>query len=191
MPTLRIIAGPNGSGKSTLSASEYFGANTNLIDPDAIARNMNSVDPAQAAIAAGRAAILLAKQFLEQRADFTVETTLAGNGQLKLLQDAQDVGYRIEVLFIALDQAEMNIDRVKQRTSRGGHDVPDDDIRRRYSRSLANAPKALRAADMSVVFDNAGLEPTEILRLKNGAIVWELPGPHPPWIQDLKRALSA
>ena len=154
-----------------------------------IARNLNSANPAEAAIAAGREAILMARKFLEQRASFTIETTLAGNGQLLLLREAKQAGYQVEVLYIALDNAEMNLDRVQLRMSRGGHDVPDEDVRRRYKRSIANAPKALLAADVGIVFDNSGSEPAPMLRLKSGLIIWESQGPTPLWVADLKRAL--
>jgi predicted ABC-type ATPase len=88
-----MIAGPNGSGKSSITASPHFDAKRNLIDPDAIAKAMNKTDPAQAALAAGRLAILLARQFVEQRESFAVETTLAGNGQLQLLGEAKRAGF--------------------------------------------------------------------------------------------------
>ena len=88
MPTLTMIAGPNGSGKSSITASRYFGPAQNIVDPDAIAKAMNPGDPAQAALAAGRQAILRARESVSRRESFAVETTLAGNGQLALLSDA-------------------------------------------------------------------------------------------------------
>jgi predicted ABC-type ATPase len=190
MPTLTMIAGPNGSGKSSITASRYFEPGPNLIDPDAIAKALNPANPTLAALAAGRQAILSARSFVERRESFAVETTLAGNGQLALLGEAKRAGFEVKVFYIATENADVQVERVRLRLSLGGHDVPEDDIRRRYERSLANAPKALQIADSGVVLDNSGLKPAEILQLKNGAIVWEHPGPHPAWIQDLKRALS-
>lgn len=191
MPTLTMIAGPNGSGKSTITAAGSFGETSNLIDPDAIARTMNPDDPAQAALAAGRQAILRARSFVEQRVSFSVETTLAGNGQLMLLAEAKRAGFEINVFYVALTRVEMQVDRVQIRISQGGHSVPPDDIRRRYERSLANAPKALRMAHLGIVFDNSGLEPAPVLRLKDGVIIWEQPGAIPAWVVGLKLALTS
>ena len=98
-------------------ASGALGPNPKVIDPDAIAQAMNSADPAQAALSAGRQAILLARQFLERRESFAAETSLAGNGQLALLKDAKQAECGVNVLYIALARAEMQINRVLLRTT--------------------------------------------------------------------------
>ena len=84
----------------------------------------------------------------------------------------------------------MQINRVLLRTTQGGHNVPADDIRRRYERSLANAPKALLLADSGIVFDNSGFEPVPMFRLTEGRIIWEHQGVKPAWVTSLKLALT-
>lgn len=75
MPTLTVVAGANGSGKSTLT--KLSANNTPLIDPDAIAREIDPADPSSAAISACRQALILAQQYVQSGQSFVVETTLA------------------------------------------------------------------------------------------------------------------
>lgn len=93
MPTLTVIAGPNGSGKSTLTSSILFKGS--LIDPDAIARRLDTSQPARKAIPAAREAILRCNSLLPDHASFTLETTLASHGAMGILRQAKSVGYLV------------------------------------------------------------------------------------------------
>ena len=42
------------------------------------------------------------------------------------------------VVFVFLDSPDACVDRVRQRVQLGGHDVPEVDIRRRFSRAITN-----------------------------------------------------
>ena len=120
---------------------------------------------------------------------FTLETTLAGNGALATLRKAKSRGYRTYVCFVALRTPELHIERVRSRVMQGGHDIPDNDVRRRYGRSLTHAPEALRLADEADVFDNSGIQPVRMLMLRSGRIVWSaenLPG----WVEQLRAAIE-
>ena len=87
MPTLTVIAGANGSGKSTLTKQLY--RSILLIDPDAIAKEINQIDPASAAIAAGKQALVLFQQYIHSESSFVVETTFAGNTYIKLMREVK------------------------------------------------------------------------------------------------------
>ena len=190
MPGLWIVAGPNGSGKSTLTASIGRGRIDNLIDPDAIARRLSPEDPARSAIAAGREAILQCRLLLQQRESFVVETTMSGNGTITMMRQARAAGYRISVVYIALKYPEYNIERVQTRVAEGGHDVPDDDIRRRFARSLAQAPIAAKLAHKALAIDNGGLRPRRVLLFRNGRVIWEADD-LPVWACELRDAVEA
>ena len=69
--TLTVVAGPNGAGKSGITISGDLVATTNLVDPDAIAKRLNPIDPAQAALSAGRQAILMEREFIQRAESFT------------------------------------------------------------------------------------------------------------------------
>lgn len=186
-PTLSVIAGPNGSGKSTLTSSIWFEGNANLIDPDTLARSIDPVRPARAAIPAARQTILRCRALLASHVSFALETTLAGQGAITIMREARKVGYRIVLVYVALKDPELHIERVRLRVSRGGHDIPDVDIRRRYARSLIRAPEALDLADEAVVLDNSGLHPVRMLLFRNGAVVWRAEM-LPEWAQRLHRS---
>jgi predicted ABC-type ATPase len=188
-PSFWLIAGPNGSGKSTLTASIPFEGNHNLIDPDAIARRMDPDDPSRAAIRAAREAITRCQEMLANRQSFTLESTLAGHGSTNVLVEAKALGYRTFVVYIALGDPKVNIDRVALRVAQGGHDVPEADIRRRHFRSLAHAAEALRIADEGTVMDNSGFQAMRMLSLRSGRIVWRA-DPLPAWVQELTTHLE-
>lgn len=88
------------------------------------------------------------------------------------MRDAKQAGYRTLLIYVALADPELHIERVRLRVSQGGHDIPDSDIRRRYARSLSRAPKAIRLAEETLVLDNSGLQPERVLILRHGLITW-------------------
>jgi predicted ABC-type ATPase len=85
-------------------------------------------------------------------------------------------------MFIALDSPEQNISRVHNRVAKGGHSVPDADVRRRYARSIANAAQALRLVDSSEFYENSGEAARLVLLAKAGVIEWQA-DPLPSWVR--------
>jgi predicted ABC-type ATPase len=167
-----LVAGPNGSGKSTLTASLFPSGSIPIIDPDAIARELNPERPDRAATGAAREAILQHRALIGRLESFVVESTLAGHGVFSLLANARRAGYRIQLIYLALRDVELHIERVRLRVSLGGHDVPDAAIRRRYAQSLANLPEALRQADEATVYDNSYARLTPLMKLNLGQVRW-------------------
>jgi predicted ABC-type ATPase len=182
VPTLTVIAGPNGSGKSTLTRSVEFEGRDRLLDPDAIARGLNPQNPSAAAIAAGREVLKRTADYLNRGVSFAVETTLSGSGRVDLIRKAKSRGYEIHLLFVGLDSPERCVTRIRNRAARGGHSVPEADIRRRYVRSLANATEALRLADVAKFYDNSGHGHRLILVANAGTVVWRA-DPVPEWLR--------
>jgi predicted ABC-type ATPase len=153
MPQLVIIAGSNGAGKSSLT--KLSTDNIPVIDPDAIAREINPESPESAALAAGRQAISRAKEYIQSDCSFVVETTLAGNSYLNLMHEVQALGWFISLTYVGINNPDTNIQRVRSRVKLGGHDVPRSDIVRRYQRSLANLGKAAKIVDKLILYDNS------------------------------------
>ncbi len=182
MPVLTVVAGANGAGKSTLT--KLYGVNALLIDPDAIAREINPVNPAAAAIAAGRQALILCQQYAESGRSFIVETTLAGKSYLNLMGEMKSRGWSVVLIYIGLDNPNLNVKRVADRVELGGHDVPRADILRRYERSLANLNKAAKIIDRLILYDNSTNAGHQLIATVEGdrSIIYaqELPG----WIDD-------
>jgi predicted ABC-type ATPase len=150
---------------------------------------MQAENPTLAAIPAARSAILMCRELVAQRASFIVESTLAGNGAIALMTKAKQSGYRTLLIYVALGEPELHIDRVRLRVAQGGHDIPDADIRRRYFRSLSRAPEAIRLADEAIVLDNAGPKPERVLLLRNGEITWKSAS-LPSWVSEVVDRLA-
>lgn len=149
MPKVIFICGPNGAGKSTLTRTVAMQNNFIVLDPDRFAAQGLSL------IAAGRAAITLARQCIGLGVSFMRESTLSSHLDLALMREAKERGYRVELLYISLCAPELAVERVATRAARGGHDVPVADIIRRFHRSHANLARAREIADVTQVLDNS------------------------------------
>ena len=149
MPTLYVVAGPNGCGKSTLTRTTLFGA-IDVIDPDAIFRDLVADHPGQAA----REALRRRRVAVRTGRTHLVETTLSGSGILHHMETARQKGYRVVLHYVSLDTVEQALDRIRNRVALGGHDIPETDVRRRFMRSHANLPVAVVRADEVFLYDN-------------------------------------
>jgi len=156
-PVLTIIAGSNGCGKSTLTASaRSIFQQDSVLDPDARAKSIQQTLAGNYSdIEAGKRVLHHAEELIAKRQSFTVETTLSGSTYLKMVARAKEAGFNIRVIFIGTATVEINIERVRSRVEIGGHDVPEEDQRRRYPRTLANMKRLLPEADYAVILDNS------------------------------------
>ena len=137
---MTIIAGPNGSGKTTF-ASEYLrNSNAEYISADAIAEKLTSTpeDFEKVKIQAGRMFFDEIHRLIAAEEDFVVEVTLAGKGFERIIRQSKHAGYTVAILFLFLKSPETCIARVRNRVSAGGHNVPTEDIVRRFYRSKRN-----------------------------------------------------
>src|SRR5260370_23092858 len=96
------------------------------------------MNPSAAALAAGREVLSRIAGYLTAGGTFAVETTLSGKGTVELISKAKSRGYEIHLVLVWLDSPERCMARVRDRAAKGGHYIPDADVRRRYERGLAN-----------------------------------------------------
>ncbi|HKV39225.1 MAG TPA: AAA family ATPase [Blastocatellia bacterium] len=137
-PELFIIGGPNGSGKTTI-ATQYLRSNRlAFLSADLIAAELSPNDPAQAAVAAGRTLSHKLADALDRGESTVVESTLSGLTLRRTINRASGLGYRTTILFVYIASPEECIARIKQRVAQGGHFVRDDDVFRRFTRSINN-----------------------------------------------------
>jgi predicted ABC-type ATPase len=139
-PNVIILAGPNGAGKSTIS-QQLLSSTLKIphfVNADTIARGLSAFHSESMAIKAGRIMLEHLHELAKQRADFALETTLASRTFSPWIADLKKSGYVFHLFFIYVPSAEVSIQRVSDRVSRGGHHVPDETIRRRYRRGLEN-----------------------------------------------------
>lgn len=134
MPRLYIISGCNGAGKTTASYTllpEMLEC-SEFVNSDEFAKGLSPFEPERASIQAGRYMIMKIRYLLRKQLDFGIETTLATRTVLKTVKMAQAAGYTVTVLYFWLNSPELAIERVKARVEAGGHNIPEETIRRRY-----------------------------------------------------------
>lgn len=149
-----------------------------MLDPDVIAKTLQSTSTA-APIAAARQVLSSAREHLGKTENFAVETTLAGKHYLQMMADAKSRGFEVVLVYIGTENVEINLARIKNRVLAGGHNVPEQDVRRRYTRSFANLPTACQRADHTILFDNSteeGYRLVAVLDASGGQ--WFEPIPH-------------
>lgn len=174
-PHFLIIAGPNGSGKSSAyqaSIAEIAGRSFRIINPDLFTARLAETD--HGGSNANLAAVERIEQWLETSilAGHTigVETVLSTNKYRRLVTLAKTLGYKFQLIYVLLDDPKRNIERVRIRVRRGGHDVPSDKIVSRYWKSLDQLSWFLAEADEAWLWDNSGATVRPIGEKKNGKI---------------------
>jgi predicted ABC-type ATPase len=162
MPTCWIIAGPNGAGKTTF-AFEYLrkvAKCSRFVNADLIAAGLSPLAPERELLAASRLFLREIEACIADREDFAFETTLAGRSYLNLVHRLQSLGWRVELIYLALPSMGMSRLRVAERVAHGGHDIPSADIERRFSRSLNNMFNMFSAqVDACLCFMNSDATP--------------------------------
>ena len=138
-PNVVVLAGPNGAGKSTSAPSilkDALGVDE-FVNADVIARDSRASNPS-AAMAAGRIMLARLRDLARQRTSFAFETTLASRSFAPWLADLIGDGYQFHLVFLCLPDPEMAVARVAARVLEGGHNVPEETIRRRFEAGLSN-----------------------------------------------------
>ncbi|TAX63346.1 hypothetical protein ELI00_37530 [Rhizobium ruizarguesonis] len=168
MPTCTILAGPNGSGKT--SAFGKLNLEGEYINADELAKTLTAGSK-NIERQAGEIALKLIAEKISKQESFIFETTLSSQQSIRLMREAKAAGFNVDLYYVALDSVERNIERVKFRVALGGHDIPEDSIRRRYKGSLGHLPQALALADEAVLVDNSEIQPRIVVQLGGGYVV--------------------
>ena len=155
---LYIISGCNGAGKTTASYTvlpEILNCRE-FVNADEIARGLSPFNPGSVAIEAGKLMLQRIEELLKRNETFSIETTLATRSYVNLVKQAQEQGYSIRLLFFWLSTPELAVKRVAERVSKGGHDIPQDIIRRRYVAGINNLFKLfMPIVNYWAIFDNS------------------------------------
>lgn len=172
MPNLFVIAGPNGAGKTTyvrrflpqeMRCREFVNA-------DLIAAGLSPFAPDQAAFQAGRIMLARLRELAARREDFSFETTLSGRAYAPLLREFRAAGYRIRLDFLWIPHLDLTRARVKQRVTKGGHNIPDDVQQRRFHLGIRNLAQLYRPLiDWWRLYDNTGEQPHLVAQEKDSA----------------------
>lgn len=168
-----VIAGPNGAGKTTF-AKEFlpkYAHCPNFVNADLIAQGLSPFSPNVVAIKAGKLLLEQIHKFADKDSDFAFETTLAGKGHAVFLKELKEKGYNIHLFFLWIPSKELALARIKERVARGGHSVADEDVRRRFDRSIHNLFLLYKPLlDTWNLFDNSTPSPRLIAKEEYGKI---------------------
>ncbi len=137
-PELFIVGGANGSGKTTFALKYAASRGFQYLGADAIADEISPGRPELAAVSAGKEFVRRVARAIDEKNSIVVESTLSGRSLRNVVRDARNAGFVVSIAYLFLDSADACVDRVAERVQKGGHSVPEDDIRRRFLRSLAN-----------------------------------------------------
>ena len=166
--TLQDVKDFFGSSDLVNSDSHHHWVDKLSIENDAI------VFPSEASSSylASATADFIRMNLLQQGLTFTFETVMSHPSKIDILKKAKALGYRTYLYFIATEDPEINVSRVKYRVSQGGHDVPADKIRARYVRTMENLFDAILNSDRAYIWDNSGGQNDEsfVAEAENGAL---------------------
>lgn len=175
-PHLYIIAGPNGSGKTTFANKflPQYAKCDEFINSDLIAKGFSPFNPDKAAIRSGRLVLLLIRELGKSKKNFGFETTLSGKTYVSYIKALKQQGYIVHLYFLRLSGPALACRRVMDRVRQGGHNVPRDDIRRRFKTGISNFFTLYEPlADSWVLFDNSGKEPVLVAKKEPELIIFD------------------
>ena len=201
-PRIYVLAGVNGAGKSSLGGAAIRELGGDYYNPDEAARGLMIANPRLGQTGANAKAWLIGKSLLEKaiadRLDFAFESTLGANTIPALLRKAAQTGYEVHIWYAGLSSPELHLARVKSRVRKGGHDIAEADIRRRYEHSRVNLIDLLPHLAALHVYDNSAdadpaigrmPKPVLVLHMERGEILNAADLPNTPdWAKPLVAA---
>lgn len=179
MKLYTIIGGVNGCGKSSLTgALKAERSDLGLIiDVDKLAAQLHSP------VEGGKAAVRKIDECLEKGISFTQETTLSGARTERTIRRAKERGYTIRLYYIGLDTMEESLGRIANRVAKGGHDIPKEDVERRFQSRFTDVLRVLPYCDEARFFDNDNGF-VEVAEYRNGELIPRVSNP-PRWLLEL------
>lgn len=158
-PSIYVLAGTNGAGKSSIGGAALLQRGVEFFNPDEAARRILSANPGitqeEANSAAWQEGRRLLQRAIDERCSFAFETTLGGRTITALLERALSAGIEVRIWYVGLSSPELHIARVHARVTRGGHDIPEAQIRERYDRSRTNLIHLLPKLTELRLYDNS------------------------------------
>ena len=155
---LYIFAGVNGAGKSTLYNSENLDNEikySTRINTDEIVRKIGDWKNNSDQIKAAKIAINLRNDCLQNGKSFNEETTLTGKTILKTIDKAKELGYELQLFYVGVNNPEIAKERIRNRVEKGGHNIVDEIVEKRYYESLKNLKQVITKFDEVYLYDNS------------------------------------
>lgn len=185
MKTYTIIGGVNGCGKSSLTGvlrTEMHDLGR-IIDVDKLTAGLDGD-----ALAGGKLALQRMEDCLSAGICFTQETTLSGHRPVVMARRAADAGYYVRLYYVGLDTVEECLARIRNRVERGGHGIPEEDVRRRFAGRFAALAAVLPYCNEATFYDN-GNGFRAVAEYRNGELL-PIGSAAPAWLTELRRYLA-
>ncbi len=185
MKKYTIVGGVNGVGKSSLTGvlNSAFSDLGVIIDTDILNARYGGDK-----IKGGKEAVRMISGCLEKGISFTQETTLSGGKTLRTVLSARQKDYHIRLYYVAVGTADESLSRISNRVRKGGHDIPAEDVRRRYNKRFEDLAKILPYCDEVHLYDNEnGFAEVGVYR--NGAVI-AIGDYIPLWLREFKEYLK-
>jgi len=171
-PQLIFIAKSNGSGKSTLWKVAEFPVGLSFLNVDDKFKELQNTNPSASFKEASDWRNAEIARLIREGRSFVAETVF-DEGKLGYIKSAKKKGFEATVHFIGLESSDLAVERVSERVRKGGHDVPEGAVRRKWHESLNVANRAAERADSIMFYDNTGGFPEIVAKFQSG-IVFEL-----------------
>ncbi len=185
-PQLWLLAGGNGAGKSTFYRLALQPRGLPFINADRIARDLAPTETDNTSYQAAVIAEKLRTEWLEAGRTFCFETVFSHPGKVDFVARARALGYKVLFVYMHLESAELNLARVSQRVSSGGHGVPEDKVRSRLPRTREHARRVVPLVDELRLLDNSQRATPfhELALVRQGRVVRAV-NPLPDWARSL------
>jgi predicted ABC-type ATPase len=180
-PAVVAIAGPNGAGKTTFYHAHLAAAGLRFVNADLLSQEL-ALNPYDAA----RLANTLRGELVHRGESFVFETVFSDpvGDKVAFLEEAVRAGYLVVLCYIGIESSDVSEQRVAMRVSQGGHDVPEEKLRERFPRILANLGKAIQRLPHVLIYDNSDLSrPYRQVALFEGGQLQSLSEPVPGWLK--------
>lgn len=183
---LWLLAGGNGVGKTTFYRLQLEPLGIPFVNADILAKHLHPDQPEQYSYDAAKIAETMRLQLLQNGRTFCFETVFSHPSKIDFVATAKALGYEIVLVFIHLEQTQLNLARIAQRMSEGGHAVPDEKVKARIPRALSLIKQVLPLCDQSYILDNSRADSPfqQIAVMCNGCLELKQ-ATVPKWCQEL------
>lgn len=169
---LWLLAGGNGAGKTTFYRLQLEPLGMPFVNADILAKQLHPDQPEQHSYEAARIVEAIRLRLLQDGRTFCFETVFSHPSKIDFVANAKALGYEIVLVFIHLEQTQLNLARIAQRMSEGGHAVPDEKVKARIPRALQLVKQALPLCDQAHILDNSWVDNPfrQIAVIRNGCL---------------------